>query len=211
VEDLRQAVLYGMRTGNCFRAAIALEEASIPFEARWYDPRNPREGEAAYRALNPTGKVPTLVIRDAGGADFVLSQSNAIVLFATEVAPWSLLPAEHPRARARFFERFFYFVTDVIAPSHAGFSLRSHDVDYAVDLLSDRVIAAIIASERFLSDGPFMAGCSFSIADIAAFTIVNALKNDLSLQTLPALTKWFAAVGARPAVQRGLQAFSPAS
>ena len=65
--------LYGMRTGNCIRAAIALEEADIPYLARCYDPRNPGDGKASYLRLNPTGKVPTLVDHGAAGGPFVLS------------------------------------------------------------------------------------------------------------------------------------------
>jgi GSH-dependent disulfide-bond oxidoreductase len=71
-----------MNTGNCIRAAMALEEAEIPYIVRRYDPRTPGLGEAEYKKLNPTGKVPTLVDHSQSDDPFVLTQSNAIMLYA---------------------------------------------------------------------------------------------------------------------------------
>jgi GSH-dependent disulfide-bond oxidoreductase len=191
MEGVASIELYGMRTGNCFLAAMALEEAGIRYLARWYDPRHPGGGEASYLRLNPTGKVPTLVDHGAAGGPFVLTQSNAIVLYAGEKAPDQLFSEDGLTGRARVFERFFYFVTDVIAPSHAAFYLRSQNEPRAVNLLTERSLTAIENAERFLSVGPFMAGDSFSIADIAAFTIVSATKDELPWSRLSALERWF--------------------
>jgi GST-like protein len=110
--------------------------------------------------------------------------------------------------RARVFERFFYFVTDVIAPSHAGFYLRSQNEPRAVNLLTERSLTAIENAERFLSVGLFMAGDSFSIADIAALTIVGAMKDELPWNRLSALERWFSMVQERPAIKRGAAAFN---
>jgi GSH-dependent disulfide-bond oxidoreductase len=208
MEGAASIELYGMRTGNCFRAAMALEEAGIPYLARWYDPRHPGGGEASYLRLNPTGKVPTLVDHGAAGGPFVLTQSNAIVLYAGEKAPDQLFSEDGLTGRARVFERFFYFVTDVIAPSHAAFYLRSQNEPRAVNLLTERSLTAIENAERFLSVGPFMAGDSFSIADIAAFTIVSATKDELPWSRLSALERWFSVIQERPAIKRGTAAFN---
>jgi glutathione S-transferase len=103
-----------MKTGNCIRAAMALEEAEMPYLVRRYYPRAPGEGEAEYRQLNPSGKVPTLVDRSQPDDPFVLTQSNAIVLYAAAKAPEKLLQSRDARARARVLERFLYFVTDAL-------------------------------------------------------------------------------------------------
>src|SRR5260370_34395110 len=82
MEGAASIALYGMRTGNCFRAAMALEEAGIPYLARWYDPRHPGGGEASYLRMNPTGTGPTMVDHGADGGPFDLSISNSNVLSA---------------------------------------------------------------------------------------------------------------------------------
>ncbi len=53
--------LYGAPTGNSLRAAIALEEAGIPYTARRLNLQANEQRDLSYLALNPAGKVPTLV------------------------------------------------------------------------------------------------------------------------------------------------------
>jgi GSH-dependent disulfide-bond oxidoreductase len=207
MENSSSFVLYGMKTGNCIRAAMALEEAEMPYVVRRYDPRTPGEGEVEYRQLNPTGKVPTLVDRSQPDDPFVLTQSNAIVLYAAAKAPGKLLQAGDARAQARVLERFFYFVTDAIAPSHAAFFLRTQENPIAAKLLAERSMAAIEDAERFASAGTFIAGNAFSIADIAAVTIVSSVASELPWDRLPALSRWFAKIRARPTFERGAAAF----
>ena len=199
-------VLYGMKTGNCIRAAMALDEAGMHYIVRRYDPRTPGGGEVEYRKLNPAGKVPTLVERSQPDEPFVLTQSNAIVLYAAASAPEKLLPGDK-REQARVLERFLYFVTDVIAPSHAAFFLRTQENAVAAKFLAERSTAAIENAERFASASTFIAGADFSIADIAAVTIVASVADELPWNRLPALSRWFAEVRARPAFSRAAAAF----
>lgn len=207
LENSSPFVLYGMRTGNCIRAAMALEEAEMPYVVRHYDPRTPGEGEAEYRHLNPTGKVPTLIDLSQRNDPFVLTQSNAIVLYAASKAPEKLLQAGDARTQARVLERFTYFVTDVIVPNHAGFFLKLQGETAAAKVLSDRSMAAIADAERFAAASAFMAGDAFSIADIAAVTIIAAVADDLPWDRLPALSRWFSEVRTRPTFVRSASAF----
>jgi GST-like protein len=207
MENSPSFVLHGMKTGNCIRAAIALEEAGLPYVVRHYNPWAPDKGEADYRQLNPTGKVPTLVDHSRPADPFVLTQSNAIVLYAAKKAPDKLLPVGDERAEARALERFAYFVTDVIAPSHAAFLLRAQQHPIAAALLAERSMAAIGAAERFASESEFIAGGAFSIADIAAATIISSVVDELQWAKLPALARWFGQIRARPTFVRGAAAF----
>jgi GST-like protein len=63
------------------------------------------------------------------------------------------------------------------------------------------------ASERFLADGPFMAGDHFSLADVAGFTIIRAYQPSIDWRPERRLVKWFERIAARPGVERGLAAF----
>jgi len=200
--------LYGAPTGNCIRAAIALEEAGLPYTVRSVDLANGEHRSAAYLALNPAGKVPVLVESKENGPPVVITQSNAIILYAAEKAPGRLLP-DDSLARAVVYERFFFFVTDVIAVSHAAFFLRDAAVPAGQALLVERMFAALESAERFVSDEPYMAGKTFSIADIAAFTIALSVESQLPWAQLPNLRRWYEQVAARPALARGLKVFNP--
>jgi hypothetical protein len=81
--------LVGARTGNCLRAAIALEAAGMFYTVRRLDLAAGEQHGYPHLALNPAGRARA----DGGaGSSFVLTQSNAIVLFAAERAPHALLP-----------------------------------------------------------------------------------------------------------------------
>ncbi|MNY42121.1 glutathionine S-transferase [compost metagenome] len=97
-------------------------------------------------------------------------------------------------------------MTDVIAPSHAAFFLHQAGQGKAAAIIDRRVIEQLTYAESFLTAG-FMAGEQFSMADISAFTIATAFRDRLDWKQLPQLSRWFDSVEARPAVQRGLNAF----
>lgn len=204
-EDSGAVELIGALTGNCLRVAIAFEEAGLPYRVRRLDLRQGEQRSAVHLALNPAGKVPTIIDRSAG-TDLVLSQSNAILLYAAERRPGLLLPPE-PAGRAIAFERFFYFLTDAIAVSHAAFFLRSTGDRTANIALDARSIAAVQQADHFVAGAPFMAGETFSIADIAAYTIAAASKRHIDWEAAPNLMRWFGEIGKRPSVQRGMSAF----
>ena len=108
-------------------------------------------------ALNPAGKVLLLVGNEEGREPFILTQSNAIILYAAGKAAGRLLP-ENDRDRAIVFECFFFFVTDVIVVSHAAFSLRGSSGQEGERILMDRVLATLETAERHICHNEFIAG-----------------------------------------------------
>ena len=199
--------LYGAPTGNCWRAAIALEEAGIPYRARVVDLYGGEHRETTFLELNPAGKVPVLMDRSSV-QPFVLSQSNAVVLYAAELAPGRLLSVTDRKARAHAYERYFYFLTDVIAVGHAAFSLRGPDDAASRHILNSRMLAALAFAERFASASRYIAGDTFTIADVAAVTITASVAGQLDWDELPHLKRWFDEVMSRPSVSRGMSAFA---
>jgi GST-like protein len=200
--------LHGAKTGNCLRAAIGLSEAGLVYKIRHVDLGRGEQRDEPHLALNPAGKVPVLVARGLVNAQaFVLTQSSAILFYADAQAPDRILPPHAHCTRIRALEAFFYFTSDVIALNGAAFSLRGAEFSGAAATLTERYLAAIAASERFLIDNEFMGGASFSIADIAAFTIISAVTQHLPWNQLPRLAAWHDRIGRRPAVQTGMTAF----
>jgi GSH-dependent disulfide-bond oxidoreductase len=206
--DTLDLELHGAKTGNCLRAAIALSEAGLPYKIRHVDLGRGKQRDEAHLALHPAGKVPVLVARGSSNVPtFVLTQSSAILFYADAEAPGRILPLHADRARIRALEAFFYFTSDVIALNGAAFSLRGAEFSGAAATLTERYLGAIVASERFLIDTEFMGAASFSIADIAAFTIISAVRRDLPWNQLPRLATWHDRIRGRPAVQTGMRAF----
>lgn len=199
--------LHGARTGNCIRVAIAFEEAGLAYTPVRVNLMEAEHRGEAYRALNPAAKVPTIVEHSAPGMRLVVSQSNAIMLYAAHKAPGKLLPAPGTDRYVVALERYFYFVTDVIAVSHASFMIRNRGAIEANKLLDERVIAMIEGAERFLHDGDYLAGDSFTLADICAVSIVNSVHRHVDWNAHPKLARWYEIAMARPSVRRGFAAF----
>jgi GST-like protein len=137
----------------------------------------------------------------------VINQSNAIIQYADEQAPGRLSPKGSGVQRYKVYDRFFYFVTDVIAPSHGAFFLCQVGQQAASVPLSRRALEHLTAAEAFLEDG-YMAGESFSMADISAFTFARSVRDQIDWRDLPRMARWLALIEARPAVKLGLQAFA---
>ena len=134
----------------------------------------------------------------------MLTQSNAIMLYAAEKSR-TLLPASGVE-RARALKWLFFFVTDVIAPSArlsswAANSTATHTD--AIKQIKERAFALYEHADRRLADRPFLAGSIFTLADIAGHTITTAFEGELKWHALPHVRRWLEHVGARPAVQRG--------
>lgn len=200
--------LHGAATGNSYRALIALLEAGLDVELQRVDLAGGEHKRPAFLALNPEGKTPVLVRRDVGGRiDFVLTQSNAIILWASDQVPGRLLPAIGEAERAVALERYFYFLTDVIQLNFAAFLMERAAETAAAARLTETYLANIAAAERFVADGPFMAGARFSIADIAAWSIMRSVSRLIPWPQLPALTRWHDSLASRPSIAAAMAAF----
>ena len=198
--------LWGARTGNTLRAAVGLCEAGIRYTARRVDFARGENRSPPYLAMNPAGKAPVLAGVQADGARLTVLQSNAILFFADQQVPGRLLPLD-PSSRIRALERYFYFVTDVIPLNGAAFSLKRSRHEEAAAALYALSLRAIADAERFVAATPYMGGTAFSLADVSAFTIINAVADELPWSELPALAAWRERIAERPAVQQGLHAF----
>lgn len=199
--------LYGANTGNCLRVSVALEEAGVPYVVKLMDLRRGDQRAPEHLARNPLGRVPTIVVRNTDAPDLTLSQSNAILFYVSDRAPGKLLPFDDV-GRARALERFFFALTEVIAPNHSAFALKRISAgDSGVASLERRSLEALIGAEGFLEDARFMAGDSFTVADIAFFTMTMSLSRQLDWSSLPQLRRWFDDLRVRPSIVSGLRAF----
>lgn len=105
--------------GACSLAVhIALEEIGGPYETELRSARN-SEGTitADYLALNPKGRVPALsgVPGDAGGAQGLLTEAVAILMFLARSHPHAKLSPDDPAAEARCLEWLSWISADLHA------------------------------------------------------------------------------------------------
>ena len=88
------------RSGSSHRLRIALNLKGLPVDYVAVDLRQEEQSAPAYRAVNPQGLVPALVL-GAGADHTVLIQSPAIIEWLEECFPQPPLLPSDPLARAR--------------------------------------------------------------------------------------------------------------
>jgi glutathione S-transferase len=77
---------------NTRRALLGLEEHGVTYQFVSVDLMKGDQKSSGYLALNPTGRVPTLV-----DGDFVLWESNAILHYLAALHPEKKLGGQSPR------------------------------------------------------------------------------------------------------------------
>jgi GST-like protein len=195
-------VFHGWATPNSQRVSIMLEELGLAYHAHGVNIRAKEQFAPEILALNPYGKIPILQLDD-----LVLFESGAILLHLAEAHHRFL-----PRDGAARAETLAWLM--VVLTSLGPFTGQAH---HWTELAPEKPAAArahtvaLVARVYRLLDGRlaehrFLAGIEYSIADIAAYPwIARHGWAEMSLDDHPHLARWFAEVGARSAVQRGMQ------
>lgn len=187
---------------SCRRVRVVMREKRIEFQLR---AENVWERRTEFLALNPAGEVPVLVEPDGG----VIAGVEAICEYLDEINSDPPILGQTPRARAEARRLAAWFETKFEAevtrnlvgekmmkrflgrgePSssaiRAGYSNLVYHMDYIAHLIDRR---------------PWLAGESFSIADIAAATHLSCLDylGDVSWDGHPTVKDWYARLKSRP-------------
>jgi glutathione S-transferase len=174
-----------------------LEEAGLPYEARIVQ-YGPEMKSAAYRALNPMGKVPTLV-----HGDTVVTEIAAICCHVAELVPdKGLIP---PSGQRGAFYRWMFFAAGSVDPaiSAASLGLDTSDPKIYARVGWGNVEAVADTLGGLLADGrPHLLGEAFSAVDVC---LGSQIVWGLQFRTLPereGFAAYAARVTARPAAVR---------
>ncbi len=104
--------LYGYPNSRATRALWALEEAQAEYDYVHVDVKAGAGKDQNYRAINPGGKVPTLV-----DGDLVITESAAICLYVGEKYPQSgLLPPAGTPKRALCYRWICFAISELEQP-----------------------------------------------------------------------------------------------
>ena len=199
--------LHTTATANGYKASIMLEEVGLPYRVIDYDLTKGEHLAPGFLAINPVGRLPTLVDHDLPDGPLSVFGSAAILQYLAE-RTGRLLPTER-RARAKALE-WVGIISSDIAPAYSGqfvFNVLAPTKDPWATGFYDRLCLRLLAAmELRLADGPYLAGEQYSIADVIAYPVaaVSMRRHPGDLSGHPHIARWADLVGARPAVQRGM-------
>ena len=179
------------------RVRMQLHEKGLAIEQVVVDMAKRAHKGEAYLALNPYGRVPTLV-----DGDFVLYESSAIMDYLERLHPTPpLLPAS---AQGRAQVAMHIKLCDLEIGAHTGtlfFPRRFLPRERWNLAVQSEAIAGIARHldvlARQLADRPYLVADSFSLADLAYVPFVEFLTL-FELTPQPNVAAWIARLQARP-------------
>ena len=199
--------LYTFNTSNGHRASIILEECGLPYRVHKVDLTKGEQRTPDFLNINPAGAIPAIVDHDVPGGPLKLSQSGAIVLYAAEKTG-RFLPTD-PARRAQALQWLMLAVTDVARASTSIFLSSAVLPDKSpanVAYFEEQTLRYLRVAEARLAGRDFLAD-ELSVADFALYPLYAVRKALVDKAgDLPELTRWGAALAARPGVDKGMRA-----
>jgi glutathione S-transferase len=185
-------------SGNCYKVRLLLNHlgrafAPVPVSSLDGATRTPQ-----FLTINPIGKVPTVRLEDGR----YLAESNAILLHFAE--PTRFLPRDN-YDRAKTYEWLFfeqYSHEPAIAVRRALTVYPERHAEAAPERMRKLLEAgnhALSVMEQRLRSADWLAGTSFSVADIALYAYTHmAPQAGFELAKYPAVSAWVARVQTLP-------------
>jgi glutathione S-transferase len=159
--------LYGYRNGRTLRALWALEEVAASYEYLEVDLLKGEAREASFLKINPAGKVPVLI-----DGEHVITESAAICLHLGEKYPDSgLLPPSQTTERTECYKWISFILTELDAAlwtiaKHRFALPEEKRVEAVLDTAAWEYGTAVKILAAQVSQQTYLAGASFSVADI---------------------------------------------
>jgi len=195
--------LYTSPTPNGWKASVALEELGLAYEVHAVDLLSGAQRAPDYLALNPNGRIPTLVDRDEG--NFAVFESGAILVYLAEKTG-RLMPAD-ARGRSLVLQWLMFQMGGVgpmMGQANVFHRYFPEKIQVVIDRYRGESSRLFGVLDRRLADQEWLAG-DYSIADIACYPwVIPHERQGQDLANFPQLRRWFEAMAARPGVQRGL-------
>ena len=198
--------LHAFDTPNGRKISVALEEMALPYEVRIVDIRKGDQHEPAFLEISPNGKIPAIVDPDGpDGKPVSVFESGAILIYLGEKTGkfW-------PRSLAARIP-----VLEWLMFQHGGFGpipgqvhhflTVEYEADrrYGLERYSKETRRLYGVMDRRLAGREYFAD-ELSIADFAILGWAwRHLRHKVDLADYPNVRRWYEAMMARPAVQRG--------
>jgi len=194
--------LYTAETPNGWKISITLEELGLAYRVHALALSKNEQKAEWYLKINPNGRIPAIVDRDAG--DFPVFESGAIMIYLAEKAG-RLLPQD-TQGRSRVIQWLMFQMGGIgpmMGQANVFFRYAPEKIPYAIERYQREVRRLLEVLNGRLDGNEYLAG-DYSIADIANWCWVSGYAwAGVSIDGLDHLRRWLDRIAARPAVQRG--------
>ncbi len=185
-------------SGNCYKIELVMHQLGIAYRTEFVDVLSGETRQADYLAINPKGTVPFLRLPDKR----TIAESNAMLWY---LASGSDLAPKSPYDQAMAVEWMIFEQTRLepnISPARFFTSIvpaRRDEKRQAIMDWQRKGRESLMLLNNHLRNRDFVAGNSYSIADIAIYGYVHvADEGGFDLAVYPAIKAWIDRVASTP-------------
>ena len=209
--------LYSLATPNGQKAGIMLEELlELGIEGAAYDAHLIRIGKgdqfgSGFVEINPNSKIPALLDQSASPPVRVFESGSILVYLAEKFG--TLLAGEGQERTEALNWLFWQVGSGPLVGGGFGhfYKFREEKLEYPINRFAMETKRQLDVLDRHLADSPYLAGDSYTIADIATWPWYGRLAlgelydagTFLDVARYEHVIRWARAIAARPAVERG--------
>ena len=197
--------LYTASTPNGWKVSVTLEELGLEYQLHKISLQDQQQKEADYVAINPNGRIPTLV--DDG---FAVFESGAIMIYLAEKTG-RLMPTD-VKGRSEVIQWLMFQMSGIgpmMGQANVFFRAMEEKIPAAISRYQNESRRLFEVLDRQLDHSEWLAK-NFSIADIANWCWVRLyFWSGVSLDGLDNLKRWLETMEARPACQKGIAVPEP--
>lgn len=195
--------LYAWHTPNGRKVSVMLEEVGIPYQIVKVDLSRKEQFTTEFTAISPNQKIPAIT-----DGSFALAESGAILIYLAEKTG-RLFPQQQRYSALQWLMFQMAHIGPMLGQAH-HFRLQAKEkLPYAIERYEKEASRLFSVLEQQLRKQEYLAG-EYSIADIATYPwIMRYFNFGVSLDDFAAVKRWADAIGARAAVQRGMEILKP--
>jgi GST-like protein len=193
--------LYSWSTPNGRKISIALEEMGLPYQLFPINISKDEQFAPDFLAISPNNRIPAIIDRDTG---IHLMESGAILMYLAEKTG-KFWPQTGPE-KWRVVEWLMWQMGGVgpmLGQVHHFLRFNAGKAPYAEERYLKEGNRLYGVLDRRLAQAEYVAG-DYSIADMAIFPWIARFEwQTIDIHAYPNVKRWYLAIAARDAVQRG--------
>jgi GSH-dependent disulfide-bond oxidoreductase len=197
--------LYTWGTPNGRKVSTMLEECGLRYNVHKINiGTNAEQFTPEFLAISPNGKIPAIVDPDGpAGKPIRMMESGAILIYLAEKTG-RLLPQEERYQVLQWLMFQMGGVGPMFGQAHHFILVKKDEVPYGSERYVAEAKRLYGVMDRRLAQSEYLAG-AYSIADIATYPwVARHPVHRVDLAGFPNVKRWFDAISARAAVQRGM-------
>ena len=199
--------VYSWPTPNGHKVHVMLEECGLPYEVVPVDIGAGDQFKPDFLRISPNNKIPAIVDPEGpDGKPVSMFESGAILLYLAGKTGKFLPKTDRQRYAVLQWLMFqMGSVGPMLGQTHHFRLYAPEKVDYAIHRYTNETRRLYGVMDKQLAQTAYIAGRSYSIADIAIFPWLRSWQNQgIDWADYPYLKGWFDRIAERPAVKRGV-------